>query len=93
MDDINCCHHAGSEEKNETITYGELTKAIGMTPNGWKGHYSQNQIVALLCSISAVEREFKVTTPLPYERIINAATGKPGAGLYTRNKIVKIKAA
>jgi hypothetical protein len=81
------------KEKNETMTYGELAKVIGMIPDGWKGHYSQNQIGALLRSMSAVELEFNVTTPLPYDRIVTAATGKPGVGLYTRNKIVGIKAA
>ena len=81
------------KEKNETITYGELARAIGMIPDGWKGHYSQNQIGALLRCLSVVEDELKIKTPLPYERIVQAATGKPGAGLYTRNKIVNIKAA
>jgi len=80
------------EEKNETITYGELAKAIGMTPDGWKA-YHRGQITRLLNSLAAVERKFTVTTPLPYKRIVNAATRKPGAGMYTHNKIINIAAA
>jgi hypothetical protein len=81
------------EEKNEKMSYGKLAKAIGMTPNGWKGNYHQQLTGRLLRSLAAVEHKFRVTNPINYKRFVNAATGKPGKGFYTHNEIIDIKAA
>jgi hypothetical protein len=85
----------GLEEKpeTETLTYGTLAKAIGMTPDGWKGQYSSGQITDLLDGMAAVEDWFKVEKPTNYKRFVSAKTGKPGKGIHKLHKIVEIKAA
>jgi hypothetical protein len=73
--------HVESLTLNDTtMTYGELAQAIGMGP--WQPSYRQS-LKGLLNICSAIDRITGDYRVLDYWRVVNAGTGKPGAGCFT----------
>src|SRR6476660_4658992 len=76
------------DEIDGKITYKQLATLVGLLGENAKWQpWHRRQIGSLLFLLSKVEKTFGQDESLPYHRVINALTGKPGKGLYEHNAL------
>jgi hypothetical protein len=73
--------------KDAKMTYGEFARAIGLLgpDDAWEAWHPR-QVSSVLYLIGALNNE--TGDDVNVDRLVNAATGKPGGGLYRDPRIV-----
>jgi hypothetical protein len=75
---------------NSTMSYGDFARAIGLldgTDAQWRP-WHRRQIGDILYAVGALEKKARKGAQLEYNRIVSAATGRPGQGLGKVSRIV-----
>jgi hypothetical protein len=74
------------EATNETMTYGQLCKAVGL--GEWERSH-RFKISEVLNILDAVDYGINGPRTIDWNRFVTQADGEPGAGMYRQNRIVR----
>ena len=81
------------QRSDSILTYQQFAEAIGLKAESepWHPRYRQ-QVTSVLSLLAAVEKQAHEEAS-PFHRIVNANTGKPGAGVRRDTRLIAVNKA